>query len=334
MGLTQLLTVVAVLGIDIAKEKFDVVWLWVATPDKPLHKVFKNTAQGDEALLAWIAKLGVTQVHACMEATGTYGEVLAETLQQAGHLVSVVNPARIKKYGESELLRIKTDKTDAGLIARFCLHQQPRAWSPPSPEQRHLRDLVRAVEDLKQQVRQMSNRLQAGPHGTHVQAALQAVIGVTQAQMVQLETQIAHYTQEHEELQRLVSLLCSIKGIGVQTATYVVAELGDLSQFEDADALVAHLGLSPHQRRSGRRQRGASPLSKIGDPRVRKALYFPAMVAARHNPQVKALYQRLLARGKLKMVALGAAMRKLARIIFGVLRHGKPFDPSYGMKAA
>jgi transposase len=125
-------------------------------------------------------------------------------------------------------------------------------------------------------------------------------------------------------------LLCSIKGIGAKTATCLLAELGDLSQFEDADALVAHLGLSPHQRQSGRRLRGRSPLCKIGAPRLRRALYFPAMVAARFNPQ----YQRLLARGKLKMVALGAAMRKLARIIFSVVRSGKPFDPTCGLTAA
>jgi transposase len=334
MGLPQVKSGEAVIGIDVAKEKLDVVFLAVAAPQQPIHKVFKNTKQGQQDVLVWVKRQGGQAVHACMEATGSYGEQLAETLHEAGYVVSVVNPARIKKYGESELLRIKTDKTDAALIARFCLQQRPRAWSPPSPQQRHLRDLLRAREDLQQQGQQLHNRLQATTHEQEVQAALQAVLSVTQAQIVQLDIQIAHFIAAHEDLKQLVSLVSSIKGIGVDTAITLVAELGDLSQFEDADALVAHLGLSPHQRRSGRRQRGASPLSKIGDRRVRQALYFPAMVAARFNPQVKALYQRLLARGKLKMVALGAAMRKLARIIFGVVRSGKPFDPAYGMKAA
>jgi transposase len=163
-----------------------VVLLWVSRPDKPIHKVFKNSGQGHHAILAWVKAQGVQRLHACMEATGTYGEDLAQTLYQAGHVVSVVNPARIKKYGESELLRIKTDKTDAGLIARFCLHQQPRSWSPPSREQRQLRDLVRAVEDLEQQVGQLSNRLQAGPPESSVQTALGVVIAVTREQIGQV----------------------------------------------------------------------------------------------------------------------------------------------------
>ena len=109
---------VAVLGIDIAKQKFDVALL---LEGKTKHKACKNSAEGFETLRLWLEKQGIQKVHACLEATGNYGEDLAIYLHEAGHTVSIVNPARIKGFGQSELIRTKTDKIDAALIARFCL---------------------------------------------------------------------------------------------------------------------------------------------------------------------------------------------------------------------
>jgi transposase len=134
-----------VLGIDIAKQKFDVALL---IDGKTKHKVCKNSAEGFEILSLWLEKQKPQKVHACMEATGNYGEDLAIYLHDAGHIVSIVNPARIKGFAQSELIRTKTDKLDAALIARFCLAMKPGPWSPPSPEIRSLRALVRRVDSL------------------------------------------------------------------------------------------------------------------------------------------------------------------------------------------
>ena len=116
-----------VLGIDIAKQKFDVALL---ADGKIKNKTCRNSTEGFEVLKMWLEKQGIQKVHACLEATGNYGEDLAIYLHEAGHTVSIVNPARIKGFAQSELVRTKTDKLDAGVIARFCLAMKPaNTWT-------------------------------------------------------------------------------------------------------------------------------------------------------------------------------------------------------------
>lgn len=319
----------SILGIDIAKVKVDVQLRRVHSAEKPIHVIYDNSAQGHHKLLDWLAAGQVGQLHVCLEATGTYGDALALCLYQAGYTVSIVNPLRIKKYGESELSRVKTDKTDAGLIARFCLTQQPAAWTPPPPERRQLQDLVRSLQDVQHLHQQQLTRQQSGPHGEAVATATTAILTCVQTQIATLQTQIEQHILAHKTLKGEYELLLSICGIGKATAALLLGELGDLSRFANVRDLVAYVGLCPHLSRSGTSVHAPSPLSKRGHAPVRKALYFPAMSAVRFNPAIKALYQRLLARGKPKMVALAAAMRKLVHQIYGVLRSGHPFDPAH-----
>ena len=120
---------VTALGIDIAKLKFDVC---LVTPSgRAKHKVFQNTRHGFEQLVAWLNSHQVVDLHACLEATGTYGEPLALFLFEAAFMVSLVNPAAVRAFANAGLSRTKNDKVDAELIARFCLAQQPQAWQPP-----------------------------------------------------------------------------------------------------------------------------------------------------------------------------------------------------------
>ena len=147
---------VTILGIDIAKKKFDVALL---LEGKTKHKACKNSVEGFETLMMWLDKQGVQKIHACMEATGNYGEDLAIFLHEAGHKVSIVNPARIKGFAQSELIRTKTNKIDASLIARFCLAMKPEAWIPPGPEIRSLRALVRRADSLIDMRSQEKNRI-------------------------------------------------------------------------------------------------------------------------------------------------------------------------------
>jgi transposase len=135
----------ASLGIDVAKATFDVALL---CEEKLMQRTFSMDPAGFAALDRWIRQQGVEQVHACLEATGEYGAALALFLYQAGHRVSIVNPARIAAYAKSRLARTKTDKTDAALIAHFCAREQPPIWTPPSAEVQELQALVRRTEML------------------------------------------------------------------------------------------------------------------------------------------------------------------------------------------
>ena len=144
---------------------------------------------------------------------------------------------------------------------------------------------------------------------------------------------IRDHIDQNPSLKQQRDLLNSIPGIGDLTATRLLAEIVDINQYQSARQVAAFAGLVPKHRESGSSVRGRSKLCKVGTARLRKALYFPALVATQHNPIIKALSERLRDGGKCPMVIIGAAMRKLIRITFGVLKSGKPFDPNYGKTA-
>lgn len=134
-----------ILGIDVSKKTLDAALIF---DNRILNKQFQNSFEGFKLLAAWLASLKITRVHACLEATGIYGEAVALFLHEGGHLVSVVNPLRIKGYGGANMRRNKTHRLDARLIADFCLTQKPESWQPPSEEVKQLQSLVRRVEVL------------------------------------------------------------------------------------------------------------------------------------------------------------------------------------------
>lgn len=313
------------LGIDISKDSFHVE---LSVANKLRHKRLANDPEGFAALDAWLAKHRVARVHACLEATGTYGEDLALHLVQQGHLVSVVNPARIKAFGQSELLRNKDDRVDAGLIRRFCEKQQPPAWQPAAPEVRELQALTRHLENLIESRQQEENRLQAGPKSKAVLKSLRQLVRYFDGEIKRTEKQIKDHLAAHPELHKQCALLESIPGIGPATATKLLAECGSFDNYRSARELAAQAGLTPRNNRSGKLY-VKTKLSKTGNSRLRKALFLPAMVAKRHNPIVRSFCLRLAGNGKNKMQILGAAMRKLIHIAFGVLKSGNAFNPNH-----
>lgn len=308
------------LGIDISKDNFDAGLLDPAAK-KPRHKAFPNTQAGFERLREW---LGNANPHTCLEATGIYGEALARFLHESGHTVSVVNPARIKAFGQTQISRTKTDKADALLIARFCLMHQPQEWTPPAPERSELQALVRRLESLTEMRQMERNRLDASLSAS-VQQSLQEHITYLDAEIEKTEQCIRDLLDQDADLRQQRDLLVSVPGIGQATAAVLLAELGDVSQFTGARQVAAFAGLVPRLRQSGK-SLGHVRLSKVGTGRLRRALYFPALSALRFNPALKDMKTRLLAGGKSKMLIVGAAMRKLLCIAFGVLKSGKPFD--------
>jgi transposase len=258
---------------------------------------------------------------------------LALFLYESGHLVSIVNPARIAAYAKSRLARTKTDKTDAALIARFCAQEQPPVWTPPSAEVQELQALVRRVEMLQEMVQQEENRRQSGGGSSTVRASIEATLAFLRAELAKTQRLVQQQVEQSAELKNQQQLLCSIPGVGVWTAARVLAEIDEIRTAVNARQLAAYAGLTPRERTSGSSVRHPPRLAKTGNSRLRRALYFPAMVAMRHNPAIHALAERLRARGKRPMVIVGAAMRKLLHLIYGVLKSGKPFDPAVALAA-
>jgi transposase len=263
---------VSVLGIDIAKQKFDAALL---VDGKTKHKTCKNSVEGFETLMIWLEKQGIQKVHTCLEATGNYGEDLAIYLHEAGHIVSIVNPARIKGFGQSELIRTKTDKIDAALIARFCLAMKPGPWIPPSPEIRSLRALVRRVDSLIDMRSQEKNRISTAHEA--VSLLSKEHIAYLDQEIEKIRQQIADLIGQDPNLKRKHDLLDSIPGIGKATIPHILAELDDLEKFDHVRQLVAFIGLAPKETLSGSSIKGKPRLCKIGHARLRKALYMPAL---------------------------------------------------------
>ncbi len=319
------------LGIDIAKLKFNACLL--SADGKLRHTVFPNTADGFARLAGWLAKQGAPLTHACMEATGAYGEALALFLHAGGHTVSAVNPAAVKAFAQSRLSRTKTDKVDAELIARFCLAQQPPAWTPPTPGVRELQALARRLESLVEMRVAEENRLSSGVTAAAVRRSVEEHVAYLGEQIERMEELIRDHVDCHPRLKRQSDLPDSIPGAGEATAAPLLAEITDIRQYRSARQVAAYAGLVPRQWRSGSSVRGRVRLSKIGNARLRRALYFPAVTALRCSPFFQQWADGLRQRGKCKMSVIGAAMRKLIHLAYGVLKTGKPFDPEWAKTA-
>jgi transposase len=316
------------LGIDIAKETYQVVLL---REGKKHSHAFRNDPSQFAELAAWLVKHHASQVHACMEATGRYWEDLAIFLHHAGHVVSVVNPARIHDYAKSKLARNKTDELDAALIADFCATQNPDAWTPPPPEVRELQALVHHLEALQQMRTQENNRLASNVPSEQVCNMLQEHLTFIDQQIADLKGRIQEHINQHPGLKQQRDLLTSIPGIADVTAAKLLGE--NIQAFSSGRSLAAYAGLSPRKGDSGTSVHRKSKLCKVGNSNLRKALYFPAICAMRFNPIIAKLSERLAQRNKHKMVIVGAAMRKLLCLALGVLKSGMPFNPSHAEKS-
>lgn len=311
------------IGIDIAKAKFDAAAL---RNGKYKTKVFQNTPEGFRAFLAWLQAFPTP--HVCLEATGRYGEGLALFLVDHGLAVSVVNPAQIHAFGHAELSRTKTDKSDAKRIARFCLSQRPPLFQPPPPAVRPLQALVRRLESLLEMRQMEKNRLD-GADPT-VRPSIEAVLATLDTEIAATRSRIREHIDHDPDLKSRRDLLDTIPGLGDATIPVLLAALGDVHRFENARSVAAFAGLSPKEHQSGK-WKGHTRLSKTGDALLRKALYMPAIVARRHNPLIRAFCERLKAQGKNGKLIVGAAMRKLLVLAYGVLKSGRPFDPNHGL---
>jgi len=324
------------LGIDVAKAKLDCALLDPLT-DKRKTKVMTNDASGFKLLVDWLGKQGValSEVHAVLEATGVYHEAIALWLADAGVTVSIANPAQAKDFARGLAVRTKTDGVDSVVLARYGALVKPQPWMPPPPEVRELKALLSRLEALETDVRRELNRQEkATVSGVPklVQQSLDAHLAVLKKEIVRLQTAIDDHIDRHPSLKADQAYLLTIPAVGEKTANRMLAILHSRT-FKCAEQVAAFLGLVPVEHQSGSSVLKRPHLSKNGDAKTRAVLYMAAIVATRYNPDIKAMYERLYARGKPKMVAIGAAMRKLVHQCFGVIKHQQPYRQNVAVLA-
>ena len=318
------------LGIDIAKATFQIALVAHDKPEAYREKSFDNTPKGHLALLKWLSQqqVDLKSLHACMEATGPYGDALACLLDEKVACLSVENPRRIKGYAACRNQRSKSDPADARLIAHYCASQRPHPWKRPSAAEFKIRAISRRLDSLKIQLNAESNRLDLASD-PFIKRDLKAHIRFLETHIQSLQTELLCTIQGDAKLNHNHQLLVSIKGIGELSAAIILAELPDLECLRDARQLAAYAGVTPRHKQSGTSGSTYTPMSKAGSSRLRKALFFPAMSAMRYNPLCRTFGQRLKEKGKKSIVVIGAIMTKLLHLIFGILRSGKPFNPSH-----
>lgn len=325
-----------VLGIDVSKARLDAALLRADGRRVSSRKV-RNSVEGARQVLAWAChkrSLSPAELRVVLEATGPYHDTLADTLHQAGATVIIANPKRVRDYAKGLGLLSKTDAVDARTLAYYGADPQVQArltpWQPPAPEISTLRALCARLAAVEQDLQRERNRLekaQAGAAPAAILDSLQRTLSALRAERARLKQAIEDHYDQHPGLGEQRALLETIPAVGKVSADRMLCVLGARA-FGSARQAAAFCGLVPRRHESGRSVRAPAHLSKQGDARLRAVLYMAAVVASRHNAELRALYQRLLARGKCKMSALGALMRRLVHLAFGVLKHHTAYNPN------
>lgn len=293
---------------------------------------FANTAEDHQAILRHLRRPGRV-VRVCLESTGVYGSDLALALsREPGIEVMVANPRAVRHFATALMRRSKTDPLDAEVLLEFAQRMPFQPWHPPSPQAMALHALARRLTDLTQLQTAEKNRR----HAAQVSATTPAVVrrdverslrGLQRA-LARLTREAVKVIAQDPDLHLRFQLLLSAQGIGETSAVQILAELAVVSPDLEVRQWVAHAGLDPRHYTSGSSVAKKTRISKAGNQHLRRALFMPALVAVRHEPHLRAFYQHLLERGKAKMQALVAVMRKLLHAIFGMFKYRQPFDGS------
>lgn len=313
-------------GIDVSAQELMVV---LRDADHELGaKSFPNTTAGHRRLLAWLCAQPAP-VRVTLEATGVYSLDLALCLASVSRIeLAVVNPKLIRRFAESLDERSKDDPLDARVLLEYSMRMPFHRWQPPSPTLLALRDITRhmlAITEIRTATR---NRLHAADSTRTTPACvrheLQRGLRQIEASLARLQRHARALLLQDPTLESQFQLLLTVPGIGELSALQLLSEVGLLGN-RTARQWVKHAGLDVRHYRSGSSVCRLPHISKCGNRYLRRALFMPALVAARFDPSLRACYQQLLARGKHKRQALSALMRKLLHAIYGMFRHHQPY---------
>lgn len=300
----------------------------VMTGDSVAQFHIKNTPAGRSQ---FIKRLNATGCRVAMEATGVYYLDLALELDEAGIEVMVVNPRVMHHYAKAHGTRSSTDTISAKLLADYVQRMEFQPWEPPSGAHFELRAIGRQLNHLVHDRTVQRNRLhalQSSKHGRSkilIQDEKQGIATLTK-RIVRLETEAWRLILQSPELKRISDHITSAKGFAKRSAVMILAELVLLPRSLKSKQCACHAGLDVRLKKSGTSVEGRPRLSKWGNAYIRAALYLPVLTAVRHDPIARAHYLRLQRRGKPKMKALGAMMRKYLTGIWATIQTDQPFD--------
>lgn len=316
------------LGIDVSKLKCDGYSLNEEDGANSSF-IFINNLMGFKKLMKRIDQLRAkgAEVRVVIESTGVYHRALVRYLHKHKVHLSIINPVLASDYAKS-ISWIKTDKSDAKMLALYGQERQPKRWVPLPDENQKLKDLNTRAGMIEKDIRRESNRLHAAEIGEackEVIVSIKRTLRFFNKQMDNIIDKINKLIAEHEKLSHVYNLVNSIQGIGPVCSRLLTAEIYE-GRFESASQCTAYLGLVPVPRESGNVAKAS--LSKGGNRRLKAALYMAAISAKKHNPQVRNHYNRLVGRGKPKVSALCGAMRKLVAIAYGVVHTNTAFIPA------
>lgn len=308
-------------GIDISKDFFDVC------DNTHRYYQFKNTDSGFKKLVKLLDSNSVC----VMEATGYYHIRLSYFLLEYGYKVSVVNPLKIKRYIQMELSKIKTDKSDAKKIQLYGQEREPTLWFGQSKTQQESLQLSRLLNIYIKQSTQIKNKL----HGeTVLGSPSKLVIKSLKRQLKSLEKEIETLELKlvenvKSEYQESLTLLKSIPGIGEKTALMLLVFTDGFHRFESSKELCSYAGITPVIRQSGSSVKGRPRMSKMGNPKLRNLLFMCSFNACKYNKACKALFDRIVAKGKSKKLALIAVCNKLLKQAFSIVKNRVPYCNEY-----
>ena len=309
------------LGIDISKDVFDVC------DNNAKYYQFKNSVSGFKKLVKLLDLNSVC----VMEATGYYHSRLAYFLLESGFGVSVVNPLKIKRYIQMDLSKIKTDKSDAKMIQLYGKDREPKLWTGQSKTQQESLQLSRTLSIYSKQSTQLKNKIHGedvlGNPSKIVVSSLKRSLKYLKKEMDTLEKALDKNVKK--EYQESLTLLKSIPGIGDKTALMLLVFTDGFQRFESSKELCSYAGITPIIRQSGSSVKGRPRISKMGNPKLRNLLFMCSFNACKYNRACKALFDRIVAKGKSKKLALIAVCNKLLKQAFSIVKNGVPYNDEY-----
>jgi transposase len=311
-------------GIDISKSVFDVYSI------KDGHRQFNNEEKGFRSLVKKLPKNALV----VMEATGYYHYRLAQFLHKKGVAVSVVNPLSVKRFIQMKLAKVKTDKSDAKAICEYGMMNALPKYTALTEVQAECLQLFRLLDNYLKHRTSTKNKLKGeealGIPSRFVYRSLKRDLKHLNSEVTALESRLLELVKQDQQHQ--LTLLKSIPGMGVKTALFLIVVTDGFKKFENAKQLCSYVGITPTIRESGSSVRGRSRISKVGNKKLRNLLFLCAFSACKHNKACREIYERIVAKGKSKKLALIAVANKLLKQAFAIAKSGLPYDENYVSK--
>ena len=308
-------------GVDISKDVFDVYGSVCG------YFQFKNDQQGFKLFVKTIALDSLV----VMEATGYYHYRLAQFLYKNGITVSVVNPLSVKRFIQMKLAKVKTDKSDSKAICNYALSNEVPLYNALTDVQAECLQLFRLMDSYLKKRTATKNKLHGeevlGTPSKYVYRSLKCDLKHLNKEVKGIEDRLLELVKQDQQQQ--LTLLTSILGIGIKTALFLVVITDGFSKFEKASQLCSYVGITPTIRESGSSVRGRSRISKVGNKKLRNLLFLCAFNACKHNRACRALYERIVNKGKSKKLALIAVANKLLKQAFAIAKSGLPYDENF-----